>query len=75
MTTVATRGNLRTRRLLAQESHGVFTVPALNWLLFNAKRNGLAESGAIIKLGRRVLIDAERFYAWVESHRRERESS
>lgn len=38
-------------------------------LLFNAQTNGLAQSGAIIKLGRRTLIDVPRFIAWVNAHR------
>lgn len=27
--------------------------------------NGLAEAGAIVRLGRRVLIDEEKFFAWI----------
>lgn len=29
--------------------------------------NGLIESGALVRLGRRVLIDEEKFFAWVRS--------
>lgn len=29
--------------------------------------NGLAESGAIVRIGRRVLIDEEKFFAWLAS--------
>ncbi|NBX02905.1 MAG: hypothetical protein EBR02_02325 [Alphaproteobacteria bacterium] len=55
----------------------VCTQPGLEWtteravrhLLFKAKTNGLAKSGAIIKLGRRTLIDVARFSAWVNEHR------
>jgi hypothetical protein len=52
-----------------------FTVPALRNLIFKAESrpssrgeipgNGLAESGAIIRLGRRVLLDEAKFLAWV----------
>ena len=31
--------------------------------------NGLIEAGAIIRVGRKVLIDDERFFAWIESHK------
>lgn len=31
--------------------------------------NGLIECGAIIKLGRKVLVDLDRFDQWVEQHR------
>ncbi len=30
--------------------------------------NGLAEAGAIIRIGRKVLIDLDRFEAWIDSH-------
>jgi len=48
-------------------------IPALSqagirWLIFTGKENGLEESGAVIRLGRRVLIDEEKFIAWVASH-------
>jgi hypothetical protein len=29
--------------------------------------NGLAEAGAILRVGRRVLIDEERYFAWLDS--------
>lgn len=32
--------------------------------------NGLIEAGAIIRLGRRVLIDEEAFFAWVDSQKK-----
>lgn len=38
-------------------------------LLYHAKTNGLAKSGAIIKIGRKVLIDVRRFLVWVNQHR------
>ena len=51
-----------------------FTPPALRNLIFKAEPrqssrgtipgNGLAESGAILRLGRRVLIDEAKFLAW-----------
>jgi hypothetical protein len=31
--------------------------------------NGLAKTGAIVRIGRKVLIDIDRFAAWMESHR------
>jgi len=35
--------------------------------IFNEHKNGLAESGAIIRNGRKVLIVDEKYFAWVES--------
>ena len=53
-----------------------FTEPALRNLIFKADSrestlgiipgNSLIESGAIVRLGRKVLIHEERFFAWVE---------
>ena len=45
------------------------TERAIRHLLFKAETNGLAKSGAIIKLGRKTLIDVSRFMAWVNEHR------
>ena len=57
------------------ERNQSFTQPALRNLIFKAEArqsskgeipgNGLAESGAIIRLGRRILIDESKFLAWV----------
>lgn len=54
-----------------------FTASALRNLIFKADErhttngiiegNGLLEAGAIIRIGRKVLIDENRFYAWVQS--------
>lgn len=35
--------------------------------IFNQAENGLKEAGAIIKLGRKVLIDADRYLSWIYS--------
>jgi hypothetical protein len=54
-----------------------FTPPALRNLIFKAEPrqsskgeipgNGLVAAGAIIRLGRRVLIDEAKFLAWIAS--------
>lgn len=44
-----------------------FTESALRWVIFNRHKNGLAESGAILRNGRRILIDADKFFAWLET--------
>lgn len=56
----------------------VFTQAALRDLIFKAADrfnsrgdripgNGLAEAGAIIRIGRKVLIDLDAFEAWLDS--------
>jgi hypothetical protein len=44
-----------------------FTQSSLRWLIFNSASNGLEKSGALMRLGRRVLIDEEKFIEWVRS--------
>ena len=49
------------------EKHPAFTVGALRWMIFNEKGNGLQQSGAIIRLGKRVLISEEKFFIWIDN--------
>ncbi|MCZ2099472.1 MAG: DNA-binding protein [Anaerolineae bacterium] len=57
---------LRTLRQLA-ERNPAFTEGALRWHVFNAKSNGLDR--AIVRVGRRVLIDEAEFSRWLEGKR------
>ena len=55
-----------------------FTASSLRNLIFKADErqstngviagNGLLEVGAIIRVGRKVLINEDRFFQWIESH-------
>lgn len=47
--------------------HPAFTQGGLRSLIFNEYKNGLAKSGAIVRLGRKILIDEYRFFNWVQS--------
>lgn len=62
------------------EYRHAFPVSSLRHLIFQAEDrkdskggticgNGLAEAGAIIRLGRKVLIDVDRFDRWLDAHR------
>ncbi|MDP1664578.1 MAG: hypothetical protein Q8L79_05560 [Methylobacter sp.] len=44
-----------------------FTTGGIRSLIFNEHQNGLAKSGAIVRIGRKVLIDETKFFAWIES--------
>jgi hypothetical protein len=57
---------LRTVRQFAEEHDG-FREPSLRWLIFKAKENGLERAGAIVRVGRKVLIDEDRFFAWIDA--------
>lgn len=49
------------------EKHPAFTVGALRQHIFKEHENGLAKSGAIIRIGRKVLINEDKFFGWLES--------
>ena len=43
------------------KKHPAFSVGGLRWQVFNAKTNGLDDSKAIVRVGRRVLIHETRY--------------
>ena len=49
------------------ESNPAFSVGGLRWLIFNEDQNGLKDAGAIVRIGRKVLIDVDRYFDWVYS--------
>lgn len=49
------------------DKHPAFTKGGLRALIFNENSNGLANAGAVVRIGRKVLIDESKFFAWVES--------
>ena len=57
---------LLTVKQLAEKSPA-FTESSLRWLIFNAKANGL--NRALLKVGRRVLIDLPEFEQWLDEQR------
>ena len=47
--------------------HPAFNTGGLRSLIFNEHQNGLAKSGAVIRIGRKVMIDENLFFAWVQA--------
>ncbi|MEI6069651.1 MAG: hypothetical protein WCP96_20115 [Methylococcaceae bacterium] len=47
--------------------HPAFTLGGLRHQIFNETTNGLAKSGAIIRNGRRVLINESKYFNWLEA--------
>ena len=45
------------------KTHPAFSQGSLRWLIFNEMTNGLADSGAVLRVGSKVLIDEDRFFA------------
>jgi hypothetical protein len=60
--------SLRSVRQLAAEVPA-FSQASIRWAIFNAHQNGLAP--ALVRLGKRVLIDRDAFERWVYSHRQD----
>ncbi len=50
------------------EQQPALSVAGIRWAIFNEDNNGLAESGAVVRVGRRVLIDPDKFLAWMSSN-------
>ena len=58
------------------KKHEAFSEGGTRYYIFNAESNGLMASGALIRLGRRVLIDEEKFFQWIDDQQpRERRPS
>ncbi len=53
------------------ERHQAFTNGGMRHLIFHADSNGLADSESIIRVGRRILINEERFFSWLEEKNKE----
>ncbi|WNB76775.1 hypothetical protein [Methylomonas koyamae] len=48
------------------DKYPAFTRGGVRALVFNENSNGLAASGAIVRIGRKVLINEDKFFGWVE---------
>lgn len=57
--------NLKSVSQFASES--VWSEASLRWMIFQASSNGLSETAAIVRVGRRVFIDPDAFDRWIES--------
>ncbi len=44
-----------------------FTEAQVRWWIHQAEANGLARTGAIVRIGRRVYLDKDKFWNWVDS--------
>ena len=48
------------------ENHPFNTHGGLRYLIFNAKSNGMEKAKVIKRIGRKLLIDENNFFAWLE---------
>ena len=58
--------NIRTVRQFKNE-FPAFTEGGLRWLIFNAASNGLDDHDVLVRVGRRVYLDVDRFFEWIDS--------
>jgi hypothetical protein len=49
------------------QKHPAFKPGGIRALIFNEHHNGLAKSGAFVRLGRKVLINENKWFGWIES--------
>ena len=49
------------------EKHPAFPEGGMRHRIFHEHKNGLAESCAILRDGRRVFIDEDKFFDWLKS--------
>lgn len=49
------------------EDNPSFTHGGMRALIFNEETNGLKSSGAILRVGRKILIDEPKFYDWIKA--------
>ncbi len=56
---------LQTVSAVAADPDVPLTEAALRFKIFNAANNGLAESGAIVRVSRRVYINRDAFERWL----------
>ncbi len=52
---------------LFTEKHPSFSSGSLRTLIIGERRNGLAKACAIIRIGRKILIDEQKFFDWVKT--------
>ncbi len=47
------------------QKHPAFPIGGLRFRIFNGKQNGMESCGVIVRNGRRILINEERFFDWL----------
>ena len=47
------------------EKHPAFPVGGLRFRIFHEDENGMKSAGVVVRNGRRILINEERFFDWV----------
>mgnify|MGYP000627300347 CR=1 FL=1 len=56
--------DIQTPESLVEGYPELFTTPQVNWLLKTRHKNGLADTGAVLKISRKLYIHTPMFMAW-----------
>jgi len=56
--------NLKTVKQFCADNPA-FKNGGVRWQIFNEDINGMKAAGAVVRVGRKVLIDEDKYYAWV----------
>lgn len=51
-------------KALAKEHPDLFTESQINWLIKTRHKNGLAETGAVLKISRKIYLKKSLFFNW-----------
>lgn len=65
-TTAAPLRHLLTVRQFA-DAHPAISEGSLRWQIFRRRDNGLDDAGALVRIGSRIMIDVDRYYAWLDA--------
>jgi hypothetical protein len=68
---MATRRLRRVNQFLTENP--AFTNGQVRWWIFNSADNGLDEAEAIVRMPRRVFIDIDRFFEWLDHQQHHRQ--
>jgi hypothetical protein len=49
------------------DKHQAFKLGGLRGQIFNENKNGLKAAGAVVRNGRKVLINESKYFGWIES--------
>jgi len=59
-----TLNDVCTPAALVKENPELFTEGQINWLIKTRHKNGLAETGAILKISRKIYLNKSKFFEW-----------
>lgn len=54
------------------DKHSFITKGGLRFQIFNEYRNGLRKCGVVIRIGKKVLIDEARYFAWIDDQQEQK---